>query len=385
VPLAVNTHFQNYAFHHSGDHPMSAIIGESPQIRKVIATAQKIARTPTVTVLITGESGTGKEVVARLVHDSASPALRPFIDVNCGAIPENLLESELFGHERGAFTDARARKQGLFELANGGTIFLDEIGNITLNLQMKLLKAVENKVFRRIGGVDEIQVSTRIVAATNFNLQEAVRQGRFREDLFYRLNICHIELPPLRERAEDGLLLAEHFIREFNEQYNLSIKGLTPAARNAILAYRWPGNVRQLRNCIERAMLVESEEYIDAADLGEEIAANQAALTTGNGGAPSFHPDEMPVQEVPIRFDLPDEGLALETLERQIILSALQRAGGNVSKASRLLHIQRGKLRYRIERLGLGNELVAIATARQSSSKSTRRRKNPKPMDAIHE
>lgn len=350
--------FSEYAFENLSGDCMSLILGESPQIRKVIATAKKIARTPTTTTLITGESGTGKELVARLIHDCASDGPRPFIDVNCGAIPENLLESELFGHERGAFTDARARKQGLFELANGGTIFLDEIGNTTFALQMKLLKAVENKIFRRIGGVEEIQVSTRIIAATNFNLQEAVRQGRFREDLFYRLNICHIELPPLRERGDDVLVLAEHFIRQFNEQYGLQIKGLTAAARKVILTHNWPGNVRQLRNAIERAMLVESQEYVDAVDLGEDIIGSHPAVLNLDSGV---LPETLPVREVSVRFDLPAEGIALETLERQIIISALQHAGGNVSKASRLLHIQRGKLRYRIERLGLDDELTAMA------------------------
>ncbi len=350
---------------------MSRIIGESPQIRKVISIAQKISRTPAVTVLVTGESVTGNELVARLVHDSAVDPLRPFIDVNCGAIPENLLESELFGHERGAFTDARARKQGLFELANGGTIFLDEIGNTSLALQMKLLKAVENKVFRRIGGVDEIQVSTRIIAATNFNLQEAVRQGRFREDLFYRLNICQIALPPLREREGDALIIAEQLVHEFNEHYTLKIKGLTELARKAILRYRWPGNVRQLRNCIERAMLVESEEYIDIADLGDEIAGALIEQNDSNGGPPSTIPGDLPVREVPVRFDLPAEGMSLETLEREIILSALKHSGGNISKASRLLRIQRGKLRYRIERLGLSNEVTALLDNRRSPNRST--------------
>ena len=350
---------------------MSRIIGESPQIRKVISISQKISRTPAVTVLVTGESGTGKELVARLVHDSAGDPLRPFIDVNCGAIPENLLESELFGHERGAFTDARARKQGLFELANGGTIFLDEIGNTSLALQMKLLKAVENKVFRRIGGVDEIQVSTRIIAATNFNLQEAVRQGRFREDLFYRLNICQIALPPLRDREGDALIIAEHLIHEFNEHYTLKIKGLTELARKAILRYRWPGNVRQLRNCIERAMLVESEEYVDVADLGDEISGSLIDQNDSNGGAPSLVPGELPVREVPVRFDLPAEGMSLETLEREIILSALKHSGGNISKASRLLRIQRGKLRYRIERLGLSNEVEALLDNKRSQHQTS--------------
>ena len=344
---------------------MNLIVGESPLIRKVMATAQKIARTPSVTVLITGESGTGKELVARLIHNHAGDEVRPFIDVNCGAIPENLLESELFGHERGAFTDARARKQGLFELANGGTIFLDEIGNTSLALQMKLLKAVESKVFRRIGGTEEIQVSTRIIAATNFSLQEAVRQGRFREDLFYRLNICQIELPPLRDRGDDIVTLAEHFIRQFNEQYGMQIKGLTTTACDAIRRYSWPGNVRQLRNVIERAMLVESTEYVDAPDLGVEVLG----VVSTEPATVAAPPETTPVRTIDLSFRLPVDGVPLETLERQIIMAALQQAGGNVSKACRLLHIQRGKLRYRIERLGLDGELEALAVTRRRLKK----------------
>nr|NIS38174.1 AAA domain-containing protein [Candidatus Saccharibacteria bacterium]NIV71550.1 AAA domain-containing protein [Calditrichia bacterium]NIW78965.1 AAA domain-containing protein [Calditrichia bacterium] len=202
------------------------IIGNSPQIKKVIASAKKIAKSSTITTLITGESGTGKELVARLIHGLGTYATQPFMDINCGAIPEKLLESELFGYEKGAFTGADRQKKGLFEMGNGGTIFLDEIGNTTANFQIKLLKAVENKRFRRVGGLEEINISTRIIAATNVDLYEAVKVGKFREDLYYRLNVCQIFVPPLRERGEDAVILAEHFIDHFNRQYNRNVKGL---------------------------------------------------------------------------------------------------------------------------------------------------------------
>ncbi|MFQ5770940.1 MAG: sigma 54-interacting transcriptional regulator, partial [bacterium] len=206
------------------------ILGESPQIRKVIATAKKIAKSSSITTLIYGESGTGKELVARLIHNLSNSSNQPFVDINCGAIPETLLESELFGYEKGAFTGAQMRKQGLFELANGGTIFLDEIGNITTTFQIKLLKAVENKRFRRISGMEEIRVSTRIIAATNINLREAADAGKFREDLYYRLNVCQIFIPPLRHRGNDVLILAQHFIDHFNREYDRQVKGLAPSA-----------------------------------------------------------------------------------------------------------------------------------------------------------
>ncbi len=323
------------------------LIGESPAIKKVVTTAKKIAGNPSLTTLITGESGTGKEVVARLVHNASPSTKQPFVDINCGAIPENLLESELFGYEKGAFTGANNRKQGLFELANGGTIFLDEIGNISTNFQAKLLKVVENKRFRRINGLEEIEVSTRIVAATNVNLDEAVRDGNFREDLYYRLNVYRINLPPLRERGEDSFILAQHFIDHFNQEYDRQIRGLAPSAKKFILNYHWPGNIRELKNAIERAVLVESEEWVEADDLS--VDSEQARLNA----SPS---KSTPVTIVDLNltnFEIPDEGIPLEEIERNIILSALEKADGNISKAARLLQINRGKFRYRLERLGL--------------------------------
>lgn len=335
--------------HRPSNRFQETIIGESPQIQKAIATARKIAKSASITTLIIGESGTGKELIARLVHNLSATGHQPFVDINCGAIPETLLESELFGYEKGAFTGANARKLGLFELADGGTIFLDEIGNTTLNFQSKLLKAVESKKFRRINGTEEVAVSTRIIAATNIDLEEAVRNRRFREDLYYRLNVCQIYVPPLRERGNDVLILAQYFIDHFNKEYDRQIKGLAPSAVELVTQYPWPGNVRQLRNVIERAVLVEAEEWIEAEHLLLDVPRVRQR------GPQALHSDAAPPEppQGSGRIEIPAEGISLEELERDIILSALEKANGNLSQAARLLKIKRGKLRYRIERLGI--------------------------------
>lgn len=323
------------------------IIGESPQIKEVISQAKKIAESSSITTLIVGASGTGKELVARLLHNLSSFANQPFIDINCGAIPESLLESELFGYEKGAFTGAHMRKQGLFELANGGTIFLDEIGNTTANFQMLLLKAVENKKFRRIGGLKEVEVSTRIIAATNIDLQEAVKEGKFREDLYYRLNVFQIKIPLLKNRGSDIIVLADYFIQHFNNEYDRQVKGLSPSAKELLFNYSWPGNVRQLKNSLERAILVETDDWIESDHFSLDSERSPVKK------------QEDIQQEVPKstlnfnRFEIPEEGISLEEIERDIIMSALNKANGNLSKAARLLRINRGKLRYRLEKLDI--------------------------------
>ncbi|MFZ0390738.1 MAG: sigma-54 dependent transcriptional regulator [Calditrichia bacterium] len=328
------------------------LIGESPQIRQVIESSRKIAGSSSLTVLIYGESGTGKEVIARLIHEMSHFAQQPFVDLNCGAIPENLLESELFGYEKGAFTGAYKSKPGLFELARGGTIFLDEIGNTTANFQIKLLKIVENKTFRRIGGVQELSVSTRIIAATNVDLYDAVRRGKFREDLYYRLNVFQIQLPPLRKRNTDCLLLADHFIHHFNREYGRDIKGLSPSAAALIKRYPWPGNIRQLKNAIERAVLVESDEWVEAEDLSLDFARAPVQ------NAPPLNPNPEKQAVNFNKFFIPPEGIALDEVERDLILSALDQAGGNLSQAARLLKISRGKLRYRLEKQGIRSQHI---------------------------
>ncbi len=309
-----------------------------------------------MTTLITGESGTGKELFAKLIHETGADADKPFIDINCGAIPINLLESELFGYEKGAFTGADQNKRGLFELAGGGTIFLDEIGNTTNGIQMKLLKAVENKKFRRLNGTMEINISGRIIAATNVNLYEEVRQGRFREDFYHRLNVGHVQIPPLRERSGDALVLAMHFVKLFAAENENHTLGLTAAAESLIANYHWPGNIRQLRNAIERAILVYAPVYIDAEHL---ILEPQPEFVRRNGtGGNGRSASKTQLHFNPI--EIPNEGIALETLERDIILSTIQKAGGNLSKASRLLKINRGKLRYRIEKLNISKEDIFL-------------------------
>ena len=328
------------------------IIGESPVIKKVIETAEKIAKTPFLTTLIVGENGTGKELVAKMIHNCSANYERPFVEINCGAIPEQLLESELFGHEKGSFTGAHVMKKGLFELAEGGSIFLDEIGDLPLSLQVKLLKTVETKRIRRVGGLQEINISVRIIAATNANLLEAVNTGQFREDLYYRLHVGYVEVPPLRDRGDDVLLLAEYFIEQYSQQRHHQIKGITPAAREIIQSYSWPGNIRELQNVIARVVLFEADEWISADNLNFNLCKQMnsgykvRASDTGKISLPSEH------------FTMPTKGIALEDLERNIINSALKKASGNLSHAARLLKISRGKLRYRLDKLGISLDSV---------------------------
>jgi len=323
------------------------LIGESELFLCAIENALKIAKTSSMTVLIQGESGTGKEMIARLIHEQSSVASQPFVDINCGAIPENLLESELFGYEKGAFTGAHRTKPGLFEMATGGTIFLDEISNTSINFQVKLLKIVENKKNRRIGGLKEVDVSTRVITASNVNLLDAVKSGQFREDLYYRLNVYKIEIPPLRKRGEDVILLTNYFINYFNNEYGRQIKGINAGAESLIRKYPWPGNVRQLKNAVERAVLVESKDWIEPSDLFLDLSRSYTTHTTTVTGQ---------VQRDNRRIEIPTEGVSFENLEREIIMSSLKKANGNLSKAARLLQINRGKFRYRMEKLGIKSE-----------------------------
>lgn len=321
------------------------IIGESEPIKKLLEVVKKISQSASITTLIIGENGTGKELVARRLHQLSPNAEKPFVDINCGAIPESLLESELFGHEKGAFTGATGQKKGLFELADGGTVFLDEIANTSIGFQSKLLKVVESKRFRHIGGVKEINVSTRIIAATNADLPEAVKQGKFRDDLYYRLNIGQITVPPLRDRGDDIIILAKCFLDQCNREYQREIKGFRPETLQLIRKYPWPGNVRQLKNTIERAVLIESEDWIEIEDLKLDFDLDRLDTYSGDDG------DEPQYLGDLSRFNFPTQGISLEELERGIINSALEKAGGNLSHAARLLKISRGKLRYRLEKL----------------------------------
>ena len=314
----------------------ASMIGESDAMQAVKTLARKVAQSPTSTVLLTGESGTGKDLVAKVIHYASSRASRPFLNITCSALPETLLESELFGHERGAFTDARQQKRGLFEQGDDGTVFLDEVAETVPTFQAKLLRFLEEKAFRRLGGTADIKVDVRVIAATNQDLEKTVRDGKFREDLYYRLNVLRIELPPLRVRERDVILLAEHYITLFSQEFRRPVRRLTPAAERALLAYSWPGNVRELRNLIERAVLLA-----ESPDLKPEDFETAHALRRPEGGPASSD------------ILLPPEGLDLEDVERRLVVLALERTRGNQTQAAALLGLHRDQIRYRIEKFGL--------------------------------
>jgi two-component system response regulator AtoC len=295
------------------------------------ALLQKVAASPASTVLLRGESGTGKDLAAKTIHYNSDRAPRPFMNITCSALPDALLESELFGHERGAFTDARQQKIGLLESAEGGTVFLDEIGEMVPALQAKLLRFLEEKAFKRVGGSGDVRVDVRIIAATNRDLEDAVQKGTFREDLYYRLNVMQITLPSLREHPADVAQLVTHYIDVFNREFRKNIRGATPETLALLNAYRWPGNIRELRNAIERAMLLAEGEWI-TPDLLPVTPARAATVQT---------------------MALPEEGVHLETLERELLMQALKRTAGNQTKAAALLGLNRDQIRYRIEKFGL--------------------------------
>jgi len=310
---------------------LHSIVGASPSMTALRHLVARVAASPTSTVLLTGESGTGKDLIAKIIHYASSRAQRPFMNITCSALPEQLLESELFGHERGAFTDARLQKRGLLETADGGTVFLDEIGEMVPALQAKLLRFLEEKAFKRVGGAQDIRVDARVVAATNRNLEDEVIQGRFRSDLYYRLNVLPIALPPLRSHAEDVPLLVEYYIDGFNAEFRKRVLGVSPAAHVMLQQYGWPGNVRELRNVIERAMLLSDRNQLEAKDF--------AALATGGRSGDDFA--------------LPAKGVDLEQLERSLVVQALERTGWNQTRAAGLLGLNRDQIRYRIEKFGL--------------------------------
>ena len=307
-----------------------AVIGESPVMQAVKVLAGRVAASRASTILLTGETGTGKDLLARTLHALSDRAARSFVTITCSALPDQLLESELFGHERGAFTDARQQKRGLLETADGGTVFLDEIGEMPLPLQAKLLRVLEDKTFKRLGGLQDIRVDVRIVAATHRDLPRRVREGHFREDLFYRLNVVPIRLPALRERRDDIPLLAQYFVDRYNRELAKRVRGLTPEALARLAAYDWPGNVRELRNTIERAMLLAEHEWLTPVDLAVGAPTSEA-----------------------IPFALPPEGVQLEAVERQLLEQALARVGGNQARAGDLLGINRDQVRYRMRKYGI--------------------------------
>ena len=312
-------------------YSLQRLVGEAYAIKALRSLIARVAASPASTVLLTGESGTGKDLVAKIIHYASDRASRPFMNITSSALPEQLLESELFGHERGAFTDARFQKKGLLEIADGGTVFLDEISEMTPGLQAKLLRFLEEKSFKRVGGSHDVCVDVRVVAATNRNLEVEVARHRFRSDLFFRLNVLPIALPPLRARPDDIPLLVEYFIDSFNTEFRKQVQGATSAAHAVLRGYGWPGNVRELRNVIERAMLLSDGDRLDACDF---TVSSRTVVADDD-------------------FELPAAGVDLEMLERSLVAQALERSGGNQTKAGTFLGLNRDQISYRIEKFGL--------------------------------
>jgi len=322
------------------------IVANSPGMQEVLATVEQVAPT-NATVLLGGESGVGKDMIARAIHQHSRRVSGPFVKINCTAIPENLLESELFGYEKGAFTGAVAAKPGKFELADKGTIFLDEIGDMPGSLQVKLLRVLQEREFERLGGTKTIKVDVRVVAATNQDLRAALEQGTFREDLYYRLNVVPISIPPLRDHKEDIPYLVDHFVRRFAESSGKQIEGIMPEAMRLLVDFHWPGNVRELENIIERAIVMAGGTRIDVGDIRLDIARPSGSRSGLDAPAVAADGSALPL--------LP-EGLTLEQFEDKLIQEALQRTGGNKSQAARLLGLSRNALRYRLSKIGVADE-----------------------------
>jgi two-component system response regulator PilR (NtrC family) len=316
------------------------IIGQSSKMLELYDLLEKVAPTKT-NILITGESGTGKELAAKAIHYNSSRKDKPFVTLNCGAIPESLIESELFGHMKGAFTDAISTKKGLFEVADEGTLFLDEISELPLMMQVKLLRVLQDREFKRVGGTEDIRVDVRIISATNKDIEEAVREKQFREDLFYRLNVIQIKIPSLRDRKEDIPLLASHFLKKYSEDLGKQITQISPEALRVLVQYDYPGNVRELQNIIERAVALETSRELTVQNLN------------------SYIDEQLPLKRKPIDLEIPEEGVDLEKIvedvERTLLLKALGRTKGIKKKAAELLHINFRSMRYRLEKYGLNN------------------------------
>ena len=315
------------------------VIAESPKMQGVLKLVSQVLPSD-VTILLLGETGTGKEVIAKAIHYNGPHASQLFLGINCTALPENLLESELFGHEAGAFTDARKLKKGLFEVADGGTLFLDEIGDLPLALQAKLLRVIEEKTFTHLGGTQEITVATRVIVATNRDLKRAVEEGKFREDLYFRLNVFPIELPPLREHREDLIPLARHFVSQFTKELKREIKGLSFSAEKKLMQYDWPGNIRELKNVIERAILLCQGDLIQAEDLLLER--------------------KPPTVSYDLLGEIPSKDTPLEEMEKLWIIHALEKAGWNQTRAASLLKISRFALINRMKKFNLTQEVKGV-------------------------
>ena len=321
----------------------SQIIASSEKMRQLLEMSKKIAESEASVILLQGESGTGKDLLAQAIHYLSRRKSSSYLAINCSAIPENLLESELFGYEKGAFTDAKQQKKGLVELADEGTLFLDEISTLNLHLQAKLLRFLEDHTFKRVGGLKDIDVDIRVISATNQDLEEASREGNFRKDLFYRLNVCPVYIPPLRERKEDIPPLIEHFITHYNLRFRKNISGLDKDAQKLLVDYDWPGNVRELKNALERAMIFEENSFISTRYLPIQLNKNFSSIPEAS------------------RDPFSDQNLSLQEMEKKLLVDALKKTKGNKTRAAKLLSITRDTLRYKIKKLNIKSEDFTIS------------------------
>ena len=335
---------------HADRFPLDFVQGTAPAIQKVYEIAERVAQSESTSVLIEGESGTGKELIAQLIHHLSPRGEKPFLEINCAAIPRELLESELFGYEKGAFTDARSQKLGLLELADGGTLFLDEVGEMSVTMQVKLLKVLERMVFKRVGGTRDVSVNVRVLSATNQNLEQAIRNGTFREDLYFRLKVVPIHIPALRERIQDIVPLALYFLEQFNRAFRKGFQDISPGARAELQRYAWPGNIRELKNLMERTVLLETGTTIEPSHLRLFELPPEGTETADDSPLGS-------IERVLASEDWPEAGVPLEQwmeeLERRLILKAAEAARWNQSRTAELLRLNRDKLRYRMKTYGI--------------------------------
>jgi two-component system, NtrC family, response regulator AtoC len=331
----------------------SNVVGKSQKMVELMNFVRKVAASEATTILIQGESGTGKDLIAKSIHYESNRQDKPFVAINCSAIPETLMEAELFGHEKGAFTDAKQMKKGLFEAADGGTLFLDEIGELSPLLQAKLLRVLEDQVIRRVGGIRDMQVNVRVIAASNRDLEKAVRESEFRQDLYYRLAIIAIFIPPLRDRKEDIMPLVEFFIERYNRTFKKSIRGITDDTRRLLLGHNWPGNVRELKNTIERGMILEEELFLRPLYLPFSVGESggptvfERSASSGDGGVTLPDGRKLP------RLYIPEGGTSLEEVEHVMVELAMRQANNNQTHAAKLLDISRDALRYKLKKFGL--------------------------------
>ena len=330
----------------------SNVVSVSPKMTELMNFVRKVAASEAITILIQGESGTGKDLIAKAIHYESSRQERPFVAINCSAIPETLMEAELFGHEKGAFTDAKQMKKGLFEAADGGTLFLDEIGELSPLLQAKLLRVLEDQVIRRVGGIKDMQVDVRVIAASNRDLEKAVRENQFRQDLYYRLAIIAIFIPPLRDRREDIMPLVEFFIDRYNRRFKKAVRGISDETRRLILSHNWPGNVRELKNTIERGMILEDEPLLRPLYLPFSVGES-GGRTVFERTSPADGGQALPNGRTLPRLYIPEGGTSLEEVEHTMVELAMRQSDGNQTHAAKLLDISRDALRYKLKKFGL--------------------------------